>query len=171
MKMTEQPRQVIDTSLMDPYLAQKAETAKVEGSLIAVLQKAQEIYGYLSTELMEYIAERTGIKPAKILGVATFYSQFKFSAVGKHLIMLCQGTACHVNGSSEIKESLISHLGIVEGETTKDGLFTLNSVACLGCCSLSPVMMIDGEAYGSLTSMKALQILDAIRKREDGVKQ
>jgi len=161
--MTRQRTQSFDASLFEPYLAQKAETAKADGSLIAILQKAQELYGYLSADLMDYIAERTGIKPAKILGVATFYSQFKFSAVGRHLIMLCQGTACHVNGSSEIQETISSHLGIAEGETTKDGLFTLNSVACLGCCSLSPVMMIDGEAYGSLTPAKALKILDALR--------
>ena len=170
MKMTEQPKQPFDASLIEPYLAQKAKTAKTEGSLITILQKAQETYGYLSTELMEYIAERTDIKPAKILGVATFYSQFKFSAPGKHLIMLCQGTACHVNGSSEIQEAISSYLGIAEGETTKDGLFTLNSVACLGCCSLSPAMMIDGETYGNLTPVKVLKILDAIRKPEDGVK-
>ncbi|MCL2669243.1 MAG: NADH-quinone oxidoreductase subunit NuoE [Syntrophaceae bacterium] len=169
--MTEQCKRSFDSSLIEPYLAEKAETAKTDGSLISILQKAQEAYGYLSMELMEYLAERTGIKPAKILGVATFYSQFKFSPVGKHLIMLCQGTACHVNGSSEIQEAISSHLGIAEGETTGDGLFTLNSVACLGCCSLSPVMMIDGEAYGSLTPAKARQILDAIRKPENGVKQ
>ena len=168
--MTEQHKRPFDGSLIEPYLARKAGTAKTEGSLISILQKAQEAYGYLSTELMEHIAEKTDIKPAKILGVATFYSQFKFSATGKHLIMLCQGTACHVNGSSEIQEAITAHLGIAEGETTKDGLFTLNSVACLGCCSLSPVMMIDGEAHGSLTPVKALKILDALRAA-DGVKQ
>ena len=171
MTMREERMQSFDSSLIEPYLAQKAETAKDEGSLISILQKAQETYGYLSTELMEYIAERTDIKPAKILGVATFYSQFKFNATGKHLIMLCQGTACHVNGSSEIEEAIISYLGISEGETTEDGLFTLNSVACLGCCSLSPVMMIDGEAYGSLTPAKALKILDTMRKPKNGVEQ
>jgi NADH-quinone oxidoreductase subunit E len=160
--------ETLDFPLIAPYLAEKAETAKREGSLIAILQKAQEAYGYLSPELMEHIAEKTGIKPAKILGVATFYSQFKFNPVGRHLIMLCQGTACHVNGSSEIGEAVCSHLGISEGETTQDGLFTLNSVACLGCCSLSPVMMIDGEAYGNLTPRKARKILDTMRKHEGG---
>ena len=171
MEMTEQDKQAFDMSLLEPYLAQVAETAKNEGSLIAILQKAQEVYGYLSTELMEYLAERTGINPAKILGVATFYSQFKFNPVGKHLIMLCQGTACHVNGSSEIEEVISSHLGIAEGETTKDGLFTLNSVACLGCCSLSPAMMINGEAYGSLTPAKTLKIFDSMRQPENGVEK
>ena len=169
--MTQQHRQSFDSSPLEPYLAQTAETAKADGSLISILQKAQDAYGYLSTELIEHIAQRTGIKAAKILGVATFYSQFKFSPVGKHLIMLCQGTACHVNGSPEIMEAICSHLEISEGETTEDGMFTLNSVACLGCCSLSPVMMISGEAYGSLTPEKTVKILDAIRKLENGVEQ
>jgi len=154
----------LDFSLIEPLLAQTAATARADGNLIYILQKAQEIYGYLSAGLMEHIAERTGIKPAKILGVATFYSQFKFNPIGKHLIMLCQGTACHVNGSAEIEDAICAHLGISEGETTEDGVFTLNSVACLGCCSLSPVMMIDGTAYGSLTPVKATKILDDIRK-------
>ena len=162
--MTQQISQPFDNSLIEPYLAQMAQTAKAEGSLISILQKAQDAYGYLSPELMEFIAKRTGIKVSKILGVATFYAQFKFEPAGKHRIMLCQGTACHVNGSSDIQEAICSHLGISEGETSKDGEFTLNSVACLGCCSLSPVMMIDGEAYGSLTPTKTVKILDTIRK-------
>jgi NADH-quinone oxidoreductase subunit E len=162
--MTQQHGQSFDSSLIEPYLAQVAETAKTEGSLISILQKAQDVYGYLSPELMEHIAKKTGIKASKILGVATFYAQFKFEPVGKHLIMLCQGTACHVNDSPDIQDAICSHLDISEGETTKDGLFTLNSVACLGCCSLSPVMMIGGEAYGSLTPTKTVKILDAIRK-------
>jgi len=162
--MTQQHGQPFDSSLIEPYLAKVAGTAKAEGSLISILQKAQDVYGYLSPELMEHIAQKTGITASKILGVATFYSQFKFEPVGKHLIMLCQGTACHVNGSPDIQDAICSHLDIAEGETTKDGQFTLNSVACLGCCSLSPVMMIDGEAHGSLTPTKTVKILDTIRK-------
>jgi NADH-quinone oxidoreductase subunit E len=160
--MAQQHGQPFDSSLIDPWLDRMAEAAKSEGTLIAILQKAQDAYGYLSTELMEYIAERTGIKAAKILGVATFYSQFKFSPAGKHQIMLCQGTACHVNGSPEIMEAITSRLGITEGETGRDGLFSLNSVACLGCCSLSPVMMIGDETYGNLTPSKVAQILDTV---------
>ena len=163
-------QQSFDKSLIEPYLAQAAETAKTEGSMISILQKGQDVYGYLSTELIEHIAERTGIKAAKILGVATFYSQFKFNPAGKHPIMLCQGTACHVNGSPEIMEAICSHLEISEGETTKDGLFTLNSVACLGCCSLSPVMTIGGETYGSLTPAKTVKALDGVLKRENEVR-
>jgi NADH-quinone oxidoreductase subunit E len=131
----------------------------IEGSLIAILQKSQEIYGYLPMDVIEHIAEETGIKPAKVLGVATFYTQFRFDPVGKYLIMLCQGTACHVNGSSRIESAITEELGIQDGETTQDGLFTLKNVACLGCCSLSPVMMINGETYGTLTPERTKDIL------------
>ena len=138
----------------------------VSGSLITILQHAQEIYGYLSPELILHISEKTGIKPAKIFGVATFYSQFRLKPVGKHIILLCQGTACHVNGSAEIEEAVCSLLEISEGETTEDGFFTLNNVACLGCCSLSPVMMIDGEVHGRLTPESAKKIISAISEKD-----
>lgn len=141
--------------------------AKVPGSLITILQQAQEIYGYLSIDVINYISDATGIAPAKIYGVATFYAQFRLQPVGKNLIMLCQGTACHVNGAAIIEEAICEHLGIKDGETTEDGLFTLNTVACLGCCSLAPVMMIyngeENETYGNLTKDKAIKILDDIK--------
>lgn len=140
--------------------------ADVAGSLITILQKTQEIYGYLSPDLMLYISRETDIPVAKIYGVATFYAQFRMNPVGKHLIMLCQGTACHVNGSSMIEEAVAEYLGINEGETTEDGLFTLENVACLGCCSLSPVMMIDGETYGQLTKDKVVNILTELKEQE-----
>ena len=144
------------------------EYAKVPGSLITILQNAQELYGYLSPDLINYISEETGIRPAKIYGVATFYAQFRMEPIGKYLIMLCKGTACHVNGSDMIEESVCEHLGIQDGETTEDGIFTLNNVACLGCCSLAPVMIVqsaDGdETYGNLTKDSVKDILDEIRK-------
>lgn len=142
--------------------------AAVPGSLITILQQAQETYGYLSPELINHISEATGIRPAKIYGVATFYAQFRMEPIGKYLIMLCKGTACHVNGADFIEESVCEHLGISDGETTEDGVFTLNNVACLGCCSLAPVMMVqsaDGdETYGNLTKDSVKGILDDIRK-------
>ena len=142
--------------------------AKVPGSLITILQKTQDIYGYLSVDAINYISEMTGIRPAKIYGVATFYSQFRLKPIGKYLIMLCQGTACHVNGSKMIEEAVCEHLGISDGETTEDGIFTLNNVACLGCCSLAPVMMVKSaegdETYGNLTKDKVRKILDEIRE-------
>ena len=151
-----------DLSLLEPVLAQYAET---KGSLINILQHAQEIYGYLPQDVIRRISERTGVKPAKIMGVATFYTQFRLQPVGKYLIMLCKGTACHVNGSDLIEKTITEALGIRDGETTEDGLFTLKNVACLGCCSLSPVMMINEETYGSLTPEKTRAILADLREK------
>ena len=139
----------------------------VEGSLITILQHAQDIYGYLPTDVLYHIAERIGSTPAKVMGVATFYSQFRLQPVGKYLIMLCQGTACHVNGSEKIEKAIREEIGISDGETTEDGLFTLKNVACLGCCSLSPVMMINDETYGSLTPDKTKGILRNLMAKED----
>jgi len=141
--------------------------ANVSGSLITILQKAQDIYGYLPMDVIYHVAEKTGNSPAKVLGVATFYTQFRLTPVGKYLIMLCQGTACHVNGSERIESAICEELGIHNEETTADGLFTLKNVACLGCCSLSPVMMINDETYGSLTPEKALGILNDLRKKAE----
>ena len=149
----------IDISLLEPYLVKYSET---EGSLINVLQKAQDIYGYLPVDLLAYIAQRMGIKPAKVIGVVTFYTQFRTKPVGKNLILLCQGTACHVNGSVDIETAVRDYLEVDEGEISKDGLFTYNNVACLGCCSLSPVMMIGDKTYGKLTKDSAVKILKEI---------
>ncbi len=135
------------------------------GNLITILQNAQEIYGYLPSEIIYYVAAQTGISPARVLGVATFYSQFRLEPVGKYLIMLCKGTACHVNGADTLEDVICTELGITNGQTTKDGLFSLKTVACLGCCSLSPVMMINEEVYGLLTSDKVLGILNDLRKQ------
>ena len=149
----------IDISLLHDTIEKYKD---VQGSLITILQKAQDIFGYLPIEGINYISEATGIKPAKILGVATFYTQFRFNPVGKNIILLCQGTACHVNGSEKIYDAICTELSIKNGQTTDDGLFTINNVACLGCCSLSPVMMINGETFGSLTPEKAVKVLKEI---------
>ena len=140
--------------------------ASVPGSLITILQKAQDIYGYLPLDVMYYIGEKTGNSPAKVMGVATFYTQFRTTPVGKNLIMLCQGTACHVNGAERILKAICEELNIQDGGTTEDGLFSLKTVACLGCCSLSPVMMINEDTYGSLTPEKTVAILREIREKE-----
>ena len=137
------------------------------GSLISILQKTQDIYGYLPADVIYYVAAQTGTTPAKVMGVATFYTQFRLEPVGKYLIMLCKGTACHVNGSDRIEAAITNELGIQNGQTTPDGLFTLKNVACLGCCSLSPVMMINEETFGSLTPEKAVSILNEFRSRKE----
>lgn len=151
----------IDLSLLDGVLK---EYAAVKGSLITILQHTQDIYGYLPKEAIECISERTGIAASEIMGVATFYTQFRFQPVGKYLIMLCQGTACHVNGSERILDTVRDELGIEDGGTTEDGIFSLKCVACLGCCSLSPVMMVNEDTYGSLTPEKTKKILRELRE-------
>lgn len=153
----------INLNLIKPVLD---ELGDVKGSLITILQKTQDIYGYLPKEAICCISERAGIAESEIMGVATFYTQFRLAPVGKYLIMLCQGTACHVNSSELILQTIKDELGIEDGETTEDGLFTLKCVACLGCCSLSPVMMINEDTYGSLTPDKTKKILKELREAE-----
>ena len=153
--------QSTDLTLIDGVLGKYAD---VPGSLITVLQKTQDIYGYLPKEAIEKISDRMNIPESEIMGVGTFYTQFRFQPVGKDLIMLCQGTACHVNSSQLILETIKDELHINDGETTEDGLFSLKCVACLGCCSLSPVMMINDNTYGSLTPDKTKQILKELRE-------
>lgn len=153
----------VDLTQLAPVLD---ELADVKGSLITILQKTQDIYGYLPKKAIEYISQRTNIAESEIMGVATFYTQFRLTPVGKYLIMLCQGTACHVNSSELILQTVQEELGITDGETTEDGLFSLKCVACLGCCSLSPVMMINDNTYGSLTPEKTKQILRELREAE-----
>ncbi len=153
-----------DLSLLNETLDRYSNTP---GSLITVLQKAQDIYGYLPTDVIYHIAKRLDTTPAEVMGVATFYTQFRLKPVGKYLIMLCKGTACHVNGSDRIESAIRKRLGIADGETTADGMFSLKNVACLGCCSLSPVMVINDRTYGMLTPQKAVEIIDGLYAKEE----
>lgn len=152
-----------DLTLLESVLDTYGGTAT---NLITILQKAQDIYGYLPKDVMYHIADNLKITPADVIGVATFYSQFRLTPIGKYLIMSCQGTACHVNSSERVSAAISEYLGIKSGETTGDGLFTLENVACLGCCSLAPVIMINGEAYGNLTPDSAVEVLKSIQKKE-----
>lgn len=137
-----------------------------EESLIAVLQDVQAIDGYISRESVEYITEKTGIASSRIMGVASFYAGFRLKPVGKYRIMVCMGTACHVNGSERIGDTVKRILGIEAGDVTEDGLFSWEEVACLGCCSISPAMMINDTAYGKLTPDKVSSIINSIREGE-----
>lgn len=157
----EEVRELVDLSLIDPIIE---KYGKVKGATITILQGVQEEFGYIPSESLTYIAQKTGMKEAKLYGVATFYTQFRMNPVGKNLILLCQGTACHVNGASTIEKAISEELGITEGETTPDKIFTFTNVACLGCCSLAPVMMINGETYAKLTPEKTVEVLRNLRK-------
>ncbi len=130
-----------------------------KGTLVSLLQDIQEEYSYLPKEVLEQVAQELEIPLANIYGVATFYAQFRFTPRGKHLIRVCHGTACHVNGAPTISDQVENILGIKNGETTPDGKFSMENVACLGCCSLAPVMMIDDTTYGRLTRKKVEKIL------------
>jgi len=141
------------TKILNEYSGKK-------GSLIPILQKTQEAYGYLSNENMKDIADGLGMSAAEVYGVATFYTQFRFTPVGKHIIKVCHGTACHVGGVKILDAMLKSKIGIDPGETTKDGIFSIQQVACLGCCSLAPVVMIGDTTYGQLTNDKFSKIID-----------
>lgn len=150
----------VDLSLLDP-LIHKYKGKK--GNLIPLLQGTQDLYGYLPRGAFEKISSETGLELSEMFGVATFYAQFRLKPVGKHIIKVCHGTACHVQNAKEISEALEEALKIKDGETTGDRLFTLESVACLGCCSLAPVMMIGEQAYGKLTGNESVKIVKNIR--------
>jgi NADH-quinone oxidoreductase subunit E len=137
-----------------------------EESLIAILQEVQDICGYISKEAVEYITAKTLIPSSRIMGVASFYAGFRLKPVGKYRIMVCMGTACHVNGSERIGDTVKRVLGIEAGDVTDDGLFSWEEVACLGCCSISPAMMINDTVYGTLTQQKVIDIIENIKKGE-----
>lgn len=135
-------------------------------AIIAILQDIQEHLQYVPKGSISYLAEKLNVSPAKIYGIVTFYAQFRLEPLGKYIIMLCEGTACHVNGAKLIGNAITDELGVKGGETTKDGLFTLEKVACIGCCSLSPVMVVNDETYAKLTPDSTRKIVKEYQKRE-----
>jgi NADH-quinone oxidoreductase subunit E len=149
-----------DLSLLDPII-QKHKGKK--GNVIPLLQGVQELFGFISKAAFVKLSRETGIPLSDMFGVATFYAQFRMNPVGKNIIKVCHGTACHVQNAVEITEALEEMLKVKDGETTEDRFFTLESVACLGCCSLAPVMMIGDQTYGKLTGNEAVKIVKNIR--------
>lgn len=134
--------------------------------LIPMLQEVQAALGYVPREAVVRIGRHLDLPSSKIYGVATFYNQFRFQAPGKHTVQVCRGTACHVKGSAGVLEALCRTLKIEPGQTTKDGLFTLEVVACIGACGLAPVIAVDGEFYGGVTADSVNEILDTYRAKE-----
>jgi NADH-quinone oxidoreductase subunit E len=135
------------------------------GELIPLLQSAQEHFGYIPRRAIKYISAVTGIPEATIYGVITFYSQFRLQPMGRYVVRVCDGTACHVSGSRMLIDTVQDELSIEVGETSADGLFTLTTVACIGCCSLAPVMMINDETHGRLTPASVRRILRDCRRK------
>jgi len=136
------------------------------GSLIPVLQEAQKIYGYLSEEVIKLIAFEMKIPVAEVFGVATFYAQFCFAPRGENVIRVCTGTACHVRGALKVLKALERELGIKSGDTSRDGKFTLETVACIGACGLAPVISVNDKIYGNLTSQMVPEILKNYEQEE-----
>ena len=137
-------------------------------SLIPILQEVQESRGYLSQEAVVEISKHLKLPASKVYGVATFYNQFRFQATGKFHIMVCRGTACHVKGSAAVLAAVEQELKIKPGETTRDGLFSLEIVACIGACGLAPVISINGEFHAGVEPAKVKEILDIYRNRASG---
>ena len=138
-------------------------TPVTRGDIIPLLQRLQEVYGYLPQEIVLEVCDRTGLPASQAFGVATFYSQFYLEPRGRHLVRCCRGTACHVRGGRRILDTLQQALGIHDGETTPDRQFSLETIACLGTCFLAPVIMVDHDYYGDMTAEKVEKILKQYR--------
>ncbi len=149
------------------YMASVEQGENADSYLIAILHKAQELYGYLEKEAMDEVAKTMRIPTAHIWGVATFYHYFNLSPKGKHTISICLGTACYIKGAEDLYRVIRDELKIDYGQTSEDKLFTLQEARCLGACGLAPVVMIDGKIYGELTPKKMLQLLQEYRKQAE----
>jgi len=146
-------------------ILKKYDDAKRD-SLIPILQDIQDRLGYIPREAVRDIGKHLNLPASKIYGVATFYNQFRFEPLGKYHIQICRGTACHVKGSEKVLETLERELGIKTGKTTRDGLFSLEVVACLGACGLAPVITVNGEVYANMDSEKVKKLIKSLKKEE-----
>jgi NADH-quinone oxidoreductase subunit E len=140
--------------------------AQGDGSLIAALEEIQRRFRYLPPEALMMVSEGLNVPLSQTYAVATFYNAFSLEPKGKHCIQICMGTACHVRGSPQILDRLELELGIEAGQTTPDGLFSLETVNCLGACALGPVVVMDDEYSGQMTAKKALNLLNRVKKQE-----
>ncbi len=146
---------------LDDILSQRSGES---GDLIPILQEAQERFGYLPGEVMQWIAKFLRLPESNVFGVATFYAQFKFTPIGKRMVKVCRGTACHVKGGERISESVQRELGIQPGQTTDDFEYSLEVVACIGACALAPTIMIDNEVQRKMTPKKVAELFTNRRK-------
>ncbi len=137
--------------------------------LIPILQEVQEEEGYLQREAVVMIGRHLGVPTSQIFGVATFYNQFRFEPVGRFHVQICRGTACHVKGSAKLLETLKREVGVEPGRTTRDGLFSIEVVACIGACGLAPVISINGEFHARVTPEEIPVLLDSCRKKAQEV--
>lgn len=141
-----------------------SKTEGKERDLISILHYAQNKYGYISEEVQKFIAKKLSIPPSKVYGVITFYSYFTTEPKGENVISICTGTACFVRGAGDILQEFKKELNIKEGETTKDGVFTLDTLRCVGACGLAPVVTINNKIYGKVKPKDVKSILEEYRK-------
>jgi len=134
------------------------------GAVIPVLQEIQDAYGYVPPAAIQRIAENMAVPASELFGIVTFYAQFRLQPIGKNLIKVCHGTACHLSGAERIAETLAQAVGAKEKETSQDGKFTVERVACLGCCSLAPCIMLNGEVHGRLTPEAINKIVSQVQE-------
>lgn len=151
----------IDLTLITPLIA---EYQGQKWALIPLLQRVQEVYGYIPPQAISPVADALHLFPSEVQGVVTFYSQFSLTPRGKNVIRVCKGTACHVRGGRSILKIAKRELGVDEGQTTEDYQFTLETVACLGACFLAPTMMVNKSYYGKLSPPKISSILKQYEK-------
>jgi NADH:ubiquinone oxidoreductase subunit E len=147
------------------YIASLKGSRHPESDLIAVLHKSQELHGFVSQEAMDLIGQEMQIPTAHVWGVATFYHYFNLTAPGKYVISVCIGTACYVKGAGEVMEAIKDELGIEEGETTADGMFSLHGARCLGACGLAPVVMVNDKMHGNLNRDTVRKLLKEYRRK------
>lgn len=136
------------------------------GAIIPVLQEIQDAYGYVPPVAIQRVAENTGVPASELFGIVTFYAQFRLQPLGKNLIKVCHGTACHLSGAERISQMIEQVVGAKEGETSQDGLFTVERVACLGCCSLAPCVMVNGKVHGRLTPEAIGKLISQVKETE-----
>ena len=154
-----------DYSVLDQAIS---EFGNQEKSLIAILQRAQEVYRYLPREIFPYLSEKLDLPEARIYGVATFYENFSLERKGKYVVKVCDGTACHVRKSIPVLNELRKQLGLSETKkTTDDGLFTVETVSCLGACGLAPVIMVNETVHSAMTPEKVVEVIKSIREAEN----
>lgn len=152
---------------LSEFIKANTDPVDAQGTLIAVLHCAQDLYGYLPTEVMAHVARELQVPEAYVYGVATFYSYFTLTPRGKYPVGVCMGTACYVKGSAAILSAVEKQLGIKTGETTEDGLFSLVETRCIGACGLAPVITVGEDVYGRLTANQIPEILEKYRSGRD----
>ena len=154
---------------IDAYIDELKGMGSLDGKLIAILHRAQEIVGYLPNEVQAHVAHRLSIPPAKVNGVVTFYSYFSTVPKGKFAVNVCMGTACFVVGADKVLEEFKVALGVDAGQSTPDGMFSLNALRCVGACGLAPVVVVNDKMYGKVTQQTVYEIIEECIREETGL--